>query len=242
MPHLPCSPRIAAGQRAVIMWWLGDFGTPADPRAANMQPRGRGAPRRRAANGLRGRGGKGAHRAGAGANHRRGRGLVRRDGFAAVAGASARLVGGRGDRIRRRTSRFGRGGPRLLPASAPRPLGRRHDKARRRGPGHGSRYRPGSRPGRRPGAVVGTPCCGWVDHRRLGHRLHQHRHERATRLHVLHNWSWDETTASLSCTTSDVLSGERHPPGKKITLRAWDVRLFRSDEAHDQDPAHRRED
>jgi beta-galactosidase len=52
----------------------------------------------------------------------------------------------------------------------------------------------------------------------------------ATRLHVLHNWSWDEATASPSCTMTDILSGERHPPGEKITLRAWDVRLFRSDE------------
>jgi beta-galactosidase len=52
----------------------------------------------------------------------------------------------------------------------------------------------------------------------------------ATRLHVLHNWSWDEATASPSGTMTDILSGERHPPGEKITLRAWDVRLFRSDE------------
>jgi beta-galactosidase len=59
----------------------------------------------------------------------------------------------------------------------------------------------------------------------------------ATRLHVLHNWSWDEATASPSGTMTDILSGERHPPGEKITLRAWDVRLFRSDETHDQDPA-----
>jgi beta-galactosidase len=56
----------------------------------------------------------------------------------------------------------------------------------------------------------------------------------ATRLHVLHNWSWDEATASASCTVTDVLGGERHPPGEKITLRAWDVRLFRCDEPHDQ--------
>jgi beta-galactosidase len=63
----------------------------------------------------------------------------------------------------------------------------------------------------------------------------------ATRVHVLHNWSWDEATASPSCTMSDILSGERHLPGEKITFRAWDVRLFRSDEAHDHDPAHRRE-
>ena len=136
---------------------------------------GRGAPRRRAPNGLRGRGGKSARRARAGPDHRRGWRLVRRDGFAAVTGAGARLAAGRGDRIRRRARRFGRGGLRLLSASAPRPLGRRHDQARRRGPDHRSRHRPGSRPGRRPGAVAGAPTRGRVDHRRLGHRLHQHR-------------------------------------------------------------------
>jgi len=64
----------------------------------------------------------------------------------------------------------------------------------------------------------------------------------ATRLHVLHNWSWDETTASPSAAMTDIGGGERHPPGEKITLQAWDVRLFRSEEPHDQDPAHRRED
>ena len=41
---------------------------------------------------------------------------------------------------------------------------------------------------------------------------------------------------------TDMLSGERHTPGEKVALRAWDVRLFRSDEAHDQDPAHPQED
>jgi beta-galactosidase len=64
----------------------------------------------------------------------------------------------------------------------------------------------------------------------------------ATRLHVLHNWSWDEATASPSGMVTDILSGGRHTPGEKVTLQAWDVRLFRSDEAHDQDPAHPRED
>ena len=49
----------------------------------------------------------------------------------------------------------------------------------------------------------------------------------ATRLHVLHNWSWDEATASPSGPVTDIPGGERRPPGKKITLRAWDVRLFR---------------
>jgi hypothetical protein len=38
-----------------------------------------------------------------------------------------------------------------------------------------------------------------------------------------------------------MLNGVDHPPGEKITLRAWDVRLLRSGETHDQDPAHRRE-
>ena len=111
------------------------------------------------------------------AGWRRGGRLVRRDGFAAIAGTGARLAAGRGDRIRRRTRRLGRGGARLLSASAPRPLGRCHDKACRRGPDHRGRYRPGSRPSRRPGAVAGTACGGRVDHRRLSYRLHQHRPE-----------------------------------------------------------------
>ena len=53
----------------------------------------------------------------------------------------------------------------------------------------------------------------------------------AIRLHVLHNWSWDEATASPSSPVTDMLGGGRHPPGEKITLGAWDVRLFRGDES-----------
>ena len=48
------------------------------------------------------------------------------------------------------------------------------------------------------------------------------------RLHVLHNWSWDEATASPPCAVTDLLSGASQPPGEKVTLQAWDVRLFRS--------------
>ena len=51
----------------------------------------------------------------------------------------------------------------------------------------------------------------------------------ATRLHVLHNWSWEEATATASSAVTDLLDGGRHLPGVKITLGAWDVRLFRSD-------------
>jgi beta-galactosidase len=55
----------------------------------------------------------------------------------------------------------------------------------------------------------------------------------ATRLHVLHNWSWEEATATASSAVTDLLDGGRHLPGEKITLGAWDVRLFRSDEPRD---------
>ena len=59
----------------------------------------------------------------------------------------------------------------------------------------------------------------------------------ANRLHVLHNWSWDEATASPPCAVTDLLDGGRLLPGKEITLRAWDVRLLRSDETRGQNPA-----
>ena len=55
-----------------------------------------------------------------------------------------------------------------------------------------------------------------------------------TRLHVLHNWSWDEAKASPSSTVADMLRGRRHAPGEPVTLGPWDVRLFRSDETQDQ--------
>jgi beta-galactosidase len=48
-----------------------------------------------------------------------------------------------------------------------------------------------------------------------------------TRLHVLHNWSWEEAAASPSSTLTDVLGGGRHAPGVPVTLGPWDVRLFR---------------
>jgi beta-galactosidase len=41
----------------------------------------------------------------------------------------------------------------------------------------------------------------------------------ATRIHVLHNWSWDKATASPSCTVTDIFGGERHPPGEKQTAK-----------------------
>jgi hypothetical protein len=45
--------------------------------------------------------------------------------------------------------------------------------------------------------------------------------------HVLHNWSWEEATATASSAVTDLIGGGRHLPGEKITLGARDVRLFR---------------
>ena len=50
----------------------------------------------------------------------------------------------------------------------------------------------------------------------------------AGRLHVLHNWSWDEATARPSAPVTDMLSGCQYSPAEPITLGAWDVRLLRS--------------
>jgi beta-galactosidase len=50
------------------------------------------------------------------------------------------------------------------------------------------------------------------------------------RLHVLHNWSWDEATASPSSAVTDLLSGDRRSPGEVIMLKAWDVRLLGSND------------
>jgi beta-galactosidase len=51
----------------------------------------------------------------------------------------------------------------------------------------------------------------------------------AGRLHVLHNWGWDQATATPPVKVTDLLDGASHPPGEPIRLHAWDVRLLRSD-------------
>jgi beta-galactosidase len=50
----------------------------------------------------------------------------------------------------------------------------------------------------------------------------------ASRLHILHNWSWNEASASPSAVVTDLLSGARYAPGDPVTLGPWDVRLLRS--------------
>jgi beta-galactosidase len=53
--------------------------------------------------------------------------------------------------------------------------------------------------------------------------------EAGNRLHVLHNWSWHEATASTVVKVTDLLSGESHAPGERLSLAAWDVRILQGD-------------
>jgi beta-galactosidase GanA len=50
------------------------------------------------------------------------------------------------------------------------------------------------------------------------------------RLHVLHNWGWQEATACPSSPVTDMPGGSRYTPAEPVTLGAWDVRLFYGDE------------
>jgi beta-galactosidase len=52
------------------------------------------------------------------------------------------------------------------------------------------------------------------------------------RLHVLHNWSWDEATATGDTAVVDVISGESYGAGAPIALGAWDARVLRSGGRH----------
>jgi beta-galactosidase len=56
----------------------------------------------------------------------------------------------------------------------------------------------------------------------------------AARLHVVHNWSWDAASARPALAVTDLLDGRRYAPGEPVVLGAWDVRLLRSDQAHDR--------
>jgi hypothetical protein len=54
------------------------------------------------------------------------------------------------------------------------------------------------------------------------------------RLHLVHNWSWEEATACATSAVTDLLEGRRYAPGEVIALGPWDVRLLRGDEAGDR--------
>jgi len=52
--------------------------------------------------------------------------------------------------------------------------------------------------------------------------------EDGNRLHVLHNWSWREATASTAATVTDLLNGQSHAAGERLGLGPWDVRILHS--------------
>jgi beta-galactosidase len=49
------------------------------------------------------------------------------------------------------------------------------------------------------------------------------------RLHVVHNWGWEQATATPTVAVKDLVTGEIGAPGAPVTLGPWDVRILRSD-------------
>ena len=47
------------------------------------------------------------------------------------------------------------------------------------------------------------------------------------RLHVLHNWSWQQASAKAEVPLTDLLTGGTHAAGERVHLGPWDVRIFR---------------
>ena len=47
------------------------------------------------------------------------------------------------------------------------------------------------------------------------------------RVHVLHNWSWAAAAATVPDEVTDLLTGESFPPGARLALLPWDVRILR---------------
>ena len=48
------------------------------------------------------------------------------------------------------------------------------------------------------------------------------------RLHVVHNWGWTPAVARPATDVTDLLTGERYPPGASLPLGPWDVRIVSS--------------
>ena len=49
------------------------------------------------------------------------------------------------------------------------------------------------------------------------------------RLHVLHNWSWEQATATPAAAVKDLMGRDTCAADEPLTLGPWDVRIFRSD-------------
>jgi beta-galactosidase len=46
------------------------------------------------------------------------------------------------------------------------------------------------------------------------------------RLHVVHNWGWDQASAVPGSAVKDLVTGESVPAGEPVPLGPWDVRIF----------------
>jgi beta-galactosidase len=50
--------------------------------------------------------------------------------------------------------------------------------------------------------------------------------EEGTRVHFVHNWSWDDLSVPVTRRFRDVLSDEVLDPEQPLRLGAWDVRIL----------------
>ncbi|HEY0475370.1 MAG TPA: beta-galactosidase trimerization domain-containing protein, partial [Kribbella sp.] len=75
--------------------------------------------------------------------------------------------------------------------------------------------------------LVAEPIGGWTTDDSV--TVSTNTDEDGRRLHTLHNWNWAEASASVSVKVTDLISGETHAPGERLSLGPWDVRILRTD-------------
>ena len=74
--------------------------------------------------------------------------------------------------------------------------------------------------------LVPEPTAGWTNDASI--TVSTSTDATGARLHVLHNWSWADASATGAAPVTDLLTGESCGPGEPITLGAWDVRILRN--------------
>jgi beta-galactosidase len=75
--------------------------------------------------------------------------------------------------------------------------------------------------------LVPAPVAGWIADDPV--TVSTSTNDRGQRLHVVHNWGWAEAAAVAPVPLCDLVDGDDLAAGDKVVLRAWDVRLFRSE-------------
>jgi beta-galactosidase len=76
--------------------------------------------------------------------------------------------------------------------------------------------------------LVPRPVGGWLTDEPVTVATSTERNG-AGRLHVVHNWGWEQAAARPSVPVTDLLSGRRYPTGEPVLLGPWDVRLLRGE-------------